>query len=49
MTLFVIYRKYLAGNVGGDLNLWDWWFSKQTIKLKSAEIQLPEASTCIQP
>ena len=33
--------------LSGDLILWDWWFSKQTTKLKSAEIQLPETS--IQP
>ena len=48
MTLFVIYCIYLAGSVSGDLNLWDlwdWWLSKQTTKLKSTEIQLPETST----
>ena len=35
----VCYRIYLAGNISGYLILWDWRFSKQTTKLKSAEIQ----------
>ena len=32
----MIYR--IAGNIGGELNLTDWWIWKQTAKLKSANI-----------
>ena len=37
MILYVrIYRT--AGNIEGQLNLVDWWFRKQTAKLKCANI-----------
>ena len=34
------YTYCIAGNIGGELNLMDWWFWKQIAKLKSAKDSL---------
>ena len=34
------YGKCIAANIGGELNLADWWFGKKTAKLYSANTVL---------
>lgn len=37
MYMCIVYIYYIARNIGGELELLDWWFGKNIAKLNSTD------------